>query len=202
MFTGIVTDVGRVREIMRRGEVRVVIDTALETAAIAPGASIACAGVCLTVVEAGAGRFAVEASAETLARTTLGDWRPGTRVNLERALGVGDELGGHLVSGHVDGTTALLARGAVGDSLAMTFALPGWLGPYAAEKGSIALDGVSLTVNEVRADRFAVNLVPYTRAHTTLGELALGEPVNVEIDMIARYARRALAYARPAREPA
>jgi riboflavin synthase len=202
MFTGIVTDVGRVREIMRRGDARLVIDTGLDTTRIAPGASIACAGACLTVVEAGAGRFAVEASAETLARTTLGGWRQGTPVNLERALALGDELGGHLVSGHVDGTTEVLARNAVGNSLAMTFALPGWLAPYVAEKGSVALDGVSLTVNEVRADRFAVNLIPYTRAHTTLGELGPGDRVNVEIDMIARYARRALAYARPETEPA
>ena len=202
MFTGIVTDVGRVHEVVRGGEVRLAIDTRYDTTRIAPGASIACAGVCLTVVEAGAGRFAVEVSAETLARTTLGGWRVGTRVNLERALSVGDELGGHLVSGHADGTAEVLARTPVGDSLAVWFALPDVLAPYVAAKGSVALDGVSLTVNDTRPDRFAVNLIPYTRANTTLGDLVVGDRVNVEADMLARYVRRALAYASRETEPA
>ena len=199
MFTGIVTDIGRVRSVARAGDTRFDIETANGAGAIAIGASVACAGICLTVVEAAPGRFAVEASAETLARTTAGQWRAGTRINLERALAVGDELGGHLVGGHVDGTTEVRDTAASGDSLEVRFALPEWLAPCAAPKGSIAIDGVSLTVNAVAADCFSVNLIAHTRARTTLGAAAAGQAVNVEIDMLARYVRRALAFAEPER---
>lgn len=195
MFTGIITDVGKVSAVERRGDARVTVATGYDTAAIAIGASIACSGVCLTVVEKGDGWFAVDASAETIARTTLGDWREGTRVNLERALTVGSELGGHLVSGHIDGTVDVLSREPSGDSLTLALALPEWLAPYAAAKGSIALDGVSLTVNDVDDEKLTVNVIPHTRTATTFGALSPGDRVNVEIDMLARYVRRALAYA-------
>ena len=195
MFTGIVTDIGRIRGIERRGDVRYEIETAYDTASIEIGASIACSGACLTVIETGADWFKVDVSAETLSKTTLGDWREGTRINLERSLAVGDEIGGHLVSGHVDGTTEILGEKPAGDSVEISFALADWLAPYVAPKGSIALDGVSLTVNEVRDDRFGVNLIPHTQAETTFGGAASGKKINVEIDMLARYVRRALAFA-------
>jgi riboflavin synthase len=195
MFTGIVTDLGRVRSVVRRGDVRLAIDTAYDTETIAPGASLACSGACLTVVDKGPGWFAVDVSAETLAKTTIAGWRAGTPVNLERALALGDELGGHLVSGHVDGTSEIVSRRAEGESLVLALALPGWLAPFVAAKGSIALDGVSLTVNEVSGERFTVNIIPHTRERTTFGEARPGRLVNVEIDMLARYVRRALAYA-------
>jgi len=194
MFTGIVTDIGRIRGIERRGDVRYEIETAFDTASIEIGASIACAGACLTVIETGADWFKVDASAETLSKTTLGQWREGTRINLERALAVGEEIGGHLVSGHVDGTTEILEEKPSGDSVEISFALADWLAPYVAAKGSIALDGVSLTVNDVGDDRFGVNLIPHTQVETTFGEAPTGKKVNVEIDMLARYVRRALAY--------
>ena len=195
MFTGIITDVGKVSAVERHGDAHVTVATGYDTAAIAIGASIACSGVCLTVVEKGDGWFAVDASAETLSRTTLGTWREGTRVNLERALTASSELGGHLVSGHIDGTVEVLSREPSGDSLILAFALPEWLAPYVAAKGSIALDGVSLTVNDVDGETFTVNVIPHTRTATTFGPLAPGDRVNVEIDMLARYVRRALAYA-------
>ncbi len=195
MFTGIVSDVGRVGAIERRGDTRLTVETAWDTKTIAIGASIACAGACLTAVETAPGGFVVEASAETLARTTAGRWRVGTRINLERALALGDELGGHLVSGHIDGVAEVLECAPSGDSMTVWFGLPGWLAPYVAPKGSITLDGVSLTVNDVAADRFSVNLIPHTRACTTFDDTAPGRVANVEIDMLARYVRRALAYA-------
>jgi riboflavin synthase len=198
MFTGIVTDLGRVRSVTHRGEVRLAIDTAYDTDTIALGASLACSGACLTVVDKGAGWFAVEVSAETLSKTTIADWQAGTPVNLERALALGDELGGHLVSGHVDGTCEIVSRRAAGESLVFALALPGWLAPFVAAKGSIALDGVSLTVNEVSGDRFTVNIIPHTRERTTFGQARPGRRVNVEIDMLARYVRRALTYAESA----
>ena len=197
MFTGIVSDIGRVRAIERRGDTRLAIETAYDTGTIAMGASIACAGVCLTVVETAPDSFVVEASAETMARTTAGSWRAGTRINLERALALGDELGGHLVTGHIDGVAVLEGAEPEGDSLRLTVRCPSELSRFVASKGSVALDGVSLTVNDVAADRFAVNLIPHTLAETTFGELSAGRAVNVEIDMLARYVWRALDLAPP-----
>lgn len=203
MFTGLITDIGTVARIVPRGEgsdMRLVIATAWPIAEIALGASVACGGCCLTVVEKGveqgAGTLSFDASGETLAKTTLGGWRPGTRVNLERALKLGDELGGHLVSGHVDGTGRLVSRAPEAGSLRLVFALPAALGRYVAVKGSIAIDGVSLTVNEVGDRRtegesvFTVNIIPHTQKLTTLGVLASGDAVNVEVDMLARYVAR------------
>jgi riboflavin synthase len=197
MFTGIVTDRGRVRELAparERRDTRLVIETAYETADLAIGASVACAGCCLTVVEKGPGWFAVEASAETLACTTLGAWQAGTRINLERALKAGDELGGHLVSGHVDGVGTLIERGQEGGSLRLVLEVPAELGRFIAGKGSIAVDGVSLTVNRLSdrgaATRFEINIIPHTQTVTTLGDLGVGARVNVEVDLMARYVAR------------
>jgi riboflavin synthase len=192
MFTGIVTDVGRVRAVAARGDTAFTMTTAYDTREIARGASIACAGVCLTVIEKGEGWFAVQASAETLSRTTLGRWREGTPVNLERALRVGDELGGHIVSGHVDAVAAIIARRPEGDSLRFEFEVPAPYDKAIAPKGSVALDGVSLTVNQIDGRRFGVNIIPFTQAHTTFGAAAPGDSVNLEIDMLARYVARLL----------
>jgi riboflavin synthase len=192
MFTGIVTDLGRVRALDKRGDTRIEIETAYDTAELDLGASIACSGPCLTVVEKGPGWFAVDASAETLARTTLGDWVVGTPVNLERAMRVGDELGGHIVSGHVDGVAAVLDTVPEGDSVRFRFAAPEVFERYVAPKGSIALDGVSLTVNEVDGATFGVNIIPHTLRLTTLGTLGAGDRVNFEVDTIARYVARLL----------
>ena len=190
MFTGIVTDVGRIERIERRGDLRARIATAYDTTTIDEGASIACDGACLTAVALGPGWFEVDASAETLARTTLGSWREGRRVNLERALRVGDELGGHIVSGHVDGVARILALRPEGDSLRATLEAPAELARFVAPKGSVALDGTSLTVNEVEGARFGVNLIPHTRAATRWGEACEGDAVNMEIDTLARYVAR------------
>ena len=194
MFTGIVTDLGRLRAIEPRGDSRFVFDCGYDPASIAVGASICCSGVCLTVVdksgEAGEGWFAVDVSAETLAKTTLGAWQVGTAVNFERALRMGDELGGHLVSGHVDGVAKILERGSEGDSWRFVFEAPGDLAGFIAPKGSVALDGVSLTVNEVDGARFGINIIPHTFAVTTFGERDPGDSVNLEIDMLARYVQR------------
>jgi len=197
MFTGIVTDRGRVRSVRRRGDTRIEIETSYDTAALAIGASVCCAGCCLTVIDKGAGWFAVEASAETLGRTTLGGWAEGTPVNLERALRAGDELGGHIVSGHVDGVGVLAAATPEGDSLRLTFQVPDGLSRFIASKGSVTVDGVSLTVNEAAGNRFGVNLIPHTRQVTTLGGLQAGDRVNLEIDMLARYVARLLAEGPP-----
>ena len=196
MFTGIITDLGRVRR-LRRGTgpesgCELTIATAYPVDEIALGASIACSGPCLTVIAIEPGVFTVEASAETLARTTLGEWTEGTPVNLERALRLGDELGGHLVSGHVDGVAQLVERRPEGDSIRFTIEAPAELARYIAPKGSVALDGVSLTVNEVEGGRFGVNIIPYTLAHTSLGEARPGHRLNLEIDTIARYVARLL----------
>ena len=192
MFTGIVTDLGRVRVLEKRGDIRIQIETAFDTSEIDLGASIACSGPCLTVVEKGPGWFAVDASAETMARTTLGDWAEGTRVNLERAMCVGDELGGHIVSGHVDGTARVLDTSPEGDSVRYRFAAPEAFERYISPKGSVALDGVSLTVNEVDGTTFGVNIIPHTLQRTTFEKLGAGDRVNFEIDTIARYVARLL----------
>ena len=192
MFTGIITDLGRVRAVERGNETRFEIATSYDTASIAPGASIACSGPCLTVIDKGEGWFAVEASAETLSRTTLGAWREGVAVNLERSLKLGDEVGGHIVFGHVDGTVTLARQTASGDSVVFDFDAPASLLATLAPKGSVALDGVSLTVNAVEADAFSVNIIPHTLRNTTFGAAKTGDRLNVEIDMLARYVARSL----------
>ena len=192
MFTGIITDVGRVRQ-LRRGELlELTIATAFDTAAIAIGASIACSGACLTVVTVAPGVFTVQASAETLTCTTLGDWEEGTPVNLEKSLRLGDELGGHLVLGHVDGTARIVERRPEAESVRFVFEAPEELASFIAPKGSVALDGVSLTVNEVARNRFGVNIIPHTLACTNLGSLQAGQRMNLEVDLIARYVARLL----------
>jgi riboflavin synthase len=192
MFTGIISDVGRVRSVTPGGDTGFTIATSYDTGTIAIGASIACAGACLTVTATGAGWFAVQASAETLARTTLGAWREGTSVNLERALRLGDELGGHIVSGHVDAVAEIVERRPEGDSLRFTFEVPAPFDKAIAPKGSVALDGVSLTVNEVAGRRFGINIIPHTQAQTTFGAARPGDRVNLEIDLLARYVARLL----------
>ncbi|TVR97912.1 MAG: riboflavin synthase [Rhodospirillales bacterium] len=192
MFTGIVTDLGTVRSVRRAGDTQLEIATGFDMATIPVGASIACSGVCLTVTERGGDWFAVSASAETLACTTIGDWRDGTRVNLERSLRIGDELGGHLVFGHVDGVGRIQDIRPDGDSRRFTFAAEPEVMRYVAVKGSIAVDGVSLTVNEVADHGFGVNLIPHTLAVTAFGRAQVGDRVNLEIDMIARYVARLL----------
>jgi riboflavin synthase len=192
MFTGIVSDVGQVREGVPDGDRRFRIATSYDTDEIALGASIACAGVCLSVADKGPGWFAVSASAETLARSTLGLWRPGTRINLERSLKSGDEMGGHIVMGHVDAVAEIVERRPEGDSLRFVFEVPPGYEAALATKGSVALDGVSLTVNEVRGRRFGVNIIPITQERTTFGTAQVGDRVNLEIDVIARYIARIL----------
>jgi riboflavin synthase len=192
MFTGIVTDVGRVRAVEPGGDTRFAISTAYDTVEMALGASVACAGVCLTVVDKAEGWFAVQASAETLSCTTLGGWREGTSVNLERALRLGDELGGHIVSGHVDAVAEIVDRRPEGDSFRFVFEVPKGYEHAVAAKGSVALDGVSLTVNEVDGRRFGVNIIPHTQAKTTFGQARTGDRVNLEIDLLARYVARLL----------
>lgn len=196
MFTGITTDVGEVAEMRQQAEGlrRLIIACSYDRASIALGASIACSGVCLTVVDTSSRgnrtTFSVDAAAETLAMTTAGSWQAGTRLNLERALKVGDELGGHIVAGHADGTAELTARDDLTDMARLTFRAPKPLMRFVASKGSVALDGVSLTVNEVTAETFAVLIIPHTLAVTTLGAMKLGTRVNIEIDLMARYAAR------------
>jgi riboflavin synthase len=198
MFTGIVTDIGEVATVAPQAEglVRLKIACGYDPDTIEIGASIACSGVCLTVV--GRGRdgnrawFAVDAAAETLQVTTVGRWQTGTRINLERALKVGDELGGHIVAGHADGIATLTAREDLTDMARLTFRVPAELARFVAPKGSVALDGVSLTVNEVTGDTFSVLIIPHTLKVTTLDALALGNEVNVEVDLMARYAARLL----------
>lgn len=201
MFTGIITDLGWVRAVEPRGDTRFTFETGYDTATVDLGASIACSGACLTVVDKGPGWFAADVSAETLSKTTLGDWTPGTPVNFERSLRLGDELGGHMVSGHVDGVVTVLERRAEGGSIRLAFSAPAPLMRFIAAKGSVALDGVSLTVNAVANDpeggpgggRFEVNIIPHTAEVTTLGACAAGTRVNLEIDMLARYVQRLLA---------
>lgn len=191
MFTGIVTDIGRVRAVRDTNrDRRFEIETAFDTATIDIGASISHAGCCLTVVEKGPGWFAVEVSGETLSLTTLDEWREGRPVNLERAAKVGDELGGHIVSGHVDGVGEVVSVAEEGGSHRVRVRVPRPLHRYIAPKGSICVEGVSLTVNEVEDDVFGVNLIPHTWEITTLGGLKAGSRVNLEIDMLARYLAR------------
>jgi len=190
MFTGVITDLGRVRAIVPGATTRLTVETAYDTGTVAIGASIACGGPCLSVVDKGPGWFAVDVSAETLSCTTLGDWRVGRPVNLERALKVGDELGGHFVSGHVDGVATVIERRPDGGSLRLALDAPAALARFIAPKGSVALDGVSLTVNDVDGHRFAVNLIPITLAQTGLGGVAEGDRLNLEVDLVARYLAR------------
>lgn len=194
MFTGIVSDIGSIRSVERRGDVRVVVDTAYDTATVDLGASISCSGVCLTVVDKAPGWFAVDVSGETLSRTAQGQWTAGRRLNLERAMRLGDELGGHIVTGHVDGIAEVLGICPDGDSKRIGFSVSRELAPLLASKGSVTVDGVSLTVNEVRdtpeGAHFSINLIPHTQAVTTLGELEPGRAVNIEIDVLARYLQR------------
>jgi riboflavin synthase len=195
MFTGIVTDVGRVRARDMRGDLRLEIETEYDPDSIAIGASIACSGPCLTVVAKGRthngkGWFAVDVSAETQKLTTAGQWAVGDAVNLERPLRVGDEIGGHIVSGHVDGVAEVLSISPDGDSLRFRFRAPKELAKFIAPKGSIALDGTSLTVNEVEGDMFGVNIIPHTQAVTTWGQIKPGAIVNLEVDTMARYVAR------------
>ena len=198
MFTGIVTDVGTVRSAEQRGDLRVVIDTHYDTGTIDLGASIACSGVCLTVVDKGEEWFAVDISAETISKTAADHWRQGAKLNLERALRLGDELGGHIVTGHVDAVAEVVGTCPEGDSTRIGLSVPAHLAPMMAPKGSVTLDGVSLTVNEVRdgddgSTHFAVNIIPHTAQHTTLGALRAGQQLNVEVDVLARYIDRMLA---------
>ena len=190
MFTGVITDLGRVRAIEPGATTRLTVETGYDTGAVAIGDSIACAGPCLSVVDKGPGWFAVDVSAETLSCTTLGDWRAGRPVNLERALKVGDELGGHFVSGHVDGVATVVERRADGGSLRLALDAPAALARFIAPKGSVALDGVALTLNAVDGRRFAVNLIPITLAQTSLGGVAEGDRLNLEVDLLARYLAR------------
>lgn len=195
MFTGLITDLGRVRSAdAQAGGLRLAIDTAYPVESLAIGASIACSGACLTVVEAGDGAdarwFSVDVSAETVACTTLGGWRAGGAVNLERSLRLGDHLDGHLVSGHVDGVAEVADRRPDGDSIRYVFEAPADLSRFIAAKGSVALDGVSLTVNEVDGHRFGVNIIPHTAEKTTFGAMQPGDRVNLEVDQVARYVAR------------
>jgi riboflavin synthase len=195
MFTGIVTDIGEITAVKpggQTGDRRFVIRTRHDMKPVPMGASIACSGCCLTVIEKGADWFAVEASGETLDKTHLGDWKEGSRINLEMSLKLGDELGGHLVYGHVDGVGKVAAMTPEGGSVRFTFEVPADLAPFIASKGSVAVDGISLTVNEVRGNRFGVNVISHTQAVTTLGQAKVGQRVNLEVDMLARYVQRLL----------
>jgi riboflavin synthase len=198
MFTGIVTDVGTVRSAEQRGDLRLQIGTGYDMATVDLGASIACSGACLTVVDKGDGWFAVDVSGETISRTAKGMWSEGAKLNLERSLRLGDELGGHIVTGHIDGVAEVVNASPEGDSVRIELEVPRGLGPMIAPKGSIALDGVSLTVNDVRdaedgSIRFSVNIIPHTAQHTTFDGISAGRQLNVEIDVLARYIDRMLA---------
>ena len=198
MFTGIVTDVGTVRNAEQRGDLRLVIGTSYDMGTVDLGASIACSGACLTVVDKGDDWFAVDVSGETVSKTASDHWRQGAKLNLERSLRLGDEIGGHIVTGHVDAVGEVAEAQPEGDSKRISIRVPGNLGAMIAAKGSVALDGVSMTVNEVvdgdgGATRFSVNVIPHTAEHTTLGELAPGRQLNVEVDVLARYIDRMLA---------
>jgi riboflavin synthase len=193
MFTGIVTDIGQLRHVEQRGDTHIVIATKYDVSAIDLGASISCSGICLTVVDKGTAKdrwFAATASAETLSKTTLGDWKVGDQINLERPMRVGDELGGHIVTGHVDGVAETVFVAPEGESIRMLFQAPVALARFIAAKGSVALDGVSLTVNEVDGARFGVNIIPHTLQVTTFVRQKPGAKVNLEVDLMARYVAR------------
>jgi riboflavin synthase len=193
MFTGIVTDVGQVRHIEQRGDTHIVIATHYDVSQIDIGASIACSGACMTVVDKGKANdrwFAFTASGETLSKTTLGDWKVGEAINLERPMRVGDELGGHIVTGHVDGIAEIVSMKPEGESIRVVLQSPVALSRFIAPKGSIALDGVSLTVNEMDGSRFGVNIIPHTSKVTTFGRQKPGANVNLEVDLMARYVAR------------
>lgn len=195
MFTGIVSDIGEIVSVDpggKEGDRRFVIATKHDMTPIAIGASIACSGCCLTVIEKKAGQFAVEVSAESLDKTHLGDWTVGSRLNLELSLKLGDELGGHLVYGHVDGVGRIVSVTPEGGSVRFVFEAPPEVARFVAAKGSIAIDGISLTVNEVDDNRFGVNVISHTQAVTTLGQARVGQRVNLEVDMLARYVARLL----------
>ncbi|WP_300516537.1 riboflavin synthase [Aliiroseovarius sp.] len=194
MFTGIITDVGRIAALEKAGDLRARIETAYDVAGIDLGASIASDGVCLTVVTLGDGWYEVDISAETVSKTNLGDWEVGHAVNLERALKVGDELGGHIVSGHVDGVAEIVEMHVEGDSTRVTFKVPAELAKFIAPKGSVALNGTSLTVNEVEGDTFGVNLISHTKDVTNWGAAKVGDRINLEIDTLARYVARLAEY--------
>jgi riboflavin synthase len=199
MFTGIVTDIGEITSVTpggQAGDRRFIVRTRHDMAPIAIGASIACSGCCLTVLEKGGDWFAVEVSGESLAKTHLGDWKLGSRVNLELSLKLGDELGGHLVYGHVDGVGTIASMTPEGGSVRFVFEVPSELARFIAAKGSVAVDGISLTVNEVDAKRFGVNVISHTQAVTTLGQAKVGQRVNLEVDMLARYVQRLLEHQR------
>jgi riboflavin synthase len=197
MFTGIVTDVGTVRSAEQRGDLRLVIATGYDMDSVELGASIACSGACLSVVDKGEDWFAVDVSAETVSKTAGGHWREGARLNLERSLRLGDEIGGHIVTGHVDAVGQIVSVTPAGDSKRVEVQVPRALGPMIAAKGSVALDGVSMTVNDVRdsgdGTQFSVNIIPHTAKHTTLGDLDKGRQLNVEVDVLSRYIDRMLA---------
>jgi len=198
MFTGIVTDVGTVKSAEQRGDLRLAIATSYDMDSVELGASIACSGACLTVVDKGTDWFAVDVSGETLSKTAADHWREGARLNLERSLRLGDEVGGHILAGHVDSIGEVVGIWPDGDSKRVGISVPGSLGPMIAAKGSVALDGVSMTVNEVSdvedgTTHFSVNVIPHTAQQTTLGELAEGRQLNVEVDVLARYIDRMLA---------
>ncbi len=196
MFTGIVSDIGTIASVETRGDTRIVVDTAYDTGSVDLGASIACSGVCLTVVDKGPNWFAVDVSGETISRTAGDQWTQGRKLNLERAMKLGEELGGHIVTGHVDGVAEVLGVDPDGDSLRIGFAVPAEIAPFLAPKGSITVDGVSLTVNTVEdqdvgnVTHFSVNIIPHTQGATTLGALTAGQSVNIEIDVLARYLQR------------
>ncbi len=195
MFTGIITDIGEVVGREERGDTRFVIACGFEPEGIDIGASICCSGACLTVVDKGrladgCGWFAVDVSAETLDKTNLGEWQAGRRINLERSLKIGDELGGHIVTGHVDAVGEIISRDAEGDSVRLVFRAPAAIAPFIAQKGSITLNGTSLTVNEVSGNEFGVNIIPHTLDVTTWGDSGAGDRINMEIDVLARYVAR------------
>ena len=193
MFTGIVTDIGKVRHVEKRGDTHIVIATKFDVSQIEMGASIACSGACMTVVDKGTAKdrwFAFTASGETLSKTTLGSWKVGEVVNLERPMRVGDEFGGHIVTGHVDAVAEIVSVKPEGESVRMIFEVPVKLARFVAPKGSVALDGVSLTVNDVEGSRFGVNIIPHTRAVTTFGRAKPGVKMNFEVDLMARYVAR------------
>jgi len=196
MFTGIVTDIGEIARVEKRGNARFDIRTGYDTKTISLGASICCSGCCLTVVGTGASSFSVDVSAESMSRTTLGHWKTGTCINLERALRMGDELGGHIVLGHVDGVGQIVSDKSDGDSRRFRIRVQKELARFIAEKGSVTLDGVALTVNEVDGLEFGVNIIPHTQAVTTWGHAREGDAVNVEIDMLARYVARLAEFGR------